>query len=176
MKGLSKSVLTVLGEHILYIVLSFVLANFLGTIFKKCLYVVSIITALIYVCSIYSAGWHESGKNLRSANEKVRLNPGIKNPYRIYNGFVIALPMFLISLFLFVMSKTLGEGLWRTLFRLYNAAFLFLFKLKGVTIFVEILALFLPFTAYGLGYIAGKNKKIFVTKHFNKLIYKKKAE
>ena len=31
-------------------------------------------------------------------------------------------------------------------------------------------------SAYGLGYIAGKDKKIFVTKHFNKLIYKKKAD
>ena len=176
MNGKIKSMFAVLGEHLIYIILSFVLVNFLGNIFSKCLYVASIITALIYVSTIYSSGWHESGKNLRSANEKVRLNPESKSNYRIYNGFIIALPMFLISLFLFVMSKIFGKGLWLMLFRIYNAAFLFLFDLKGVTILVEILALILPFVAYGLGYIAGKDKKIYVTKHFNKLIYKKKAD
>ncbi len=176
MNGQFKSMLTVLGEHLIYVVVSFVLANFLGSIFSKCLYVVSIITALIYVSSIYSSGWHESGKNLRSANEKLRQNPESKNMYRIYNGFIIALPMFLVSLFLFVMSKIFGKGLWLTLFRVYNASFLFLFDIKNAGLAIDILALVLPYLAYALGYIAGKDKKIFVTKNFNKLIYKKKAK
>ena len=174
MKVQLKPMLSVIGEHLIYMFLSLILVSLLGSIFGSWTYGVSIITILIYVSSAYSAGWHQSGKDFRSGNEISKNDPDGKNPYRIYAGFVIALPMLAISLVLFILMRVFGIGLWFTLYRVYNMYFLFLFDVKRFGLVMEIVAVLLPYLAYSLGYIAGKSKKVFVSKYFNKLIYKKK--
>jgi hypothetical protein len=39
---------------------------------------------------------------------------------------------------------------------------------------MEALVIAFPYASYGLGYVAGKNKKTFLSQHIGKLIYKSK--
>lgn len=169
-----KPMLSAIGEHLLYALLSIFLAGTIGSIFQKSLAVVSVITALIYLSSAYSAAWHKSGKDLRKANEAVRVNPEAKYTYRIYDGFIIALPLLAVGAFLLTMAHLMPKTPWFIVFRVFDVYMLFLFDIKNLGILPEILAVIFPCIFYGLGYIAGKNKKIFVVKHIYKIFYKKK--
>ncbi|MBO5008662.1 MAG: hypothetical protein J6D26_07485 [Clostridia bacterium] len=169
-----KPMLSAVGEHLLYALLSFFLVGTFGSIFKNSLPVVSVITAIIYLSSAYSAAWHISGKDLRRANEAVRVDPEAKYTYRIYDGFIIALPLLLIGAFLLIMAHIMPGTPWFIAFRVFDVYMLFLYDIKNLGILPEILAVIFPCIFYGLGYIAGKTKKIFVVKHIYKIFYKKK--
>lgn len=176
MKREIKYVLSAIGEHFLYAVVSVVLMFILGAMFKKCLWVVSIITSLLYLSTAYSSGWANAGRDFRAAKAQARETGSDKIEFHISRGFVYPLGMLAVSAVFLILNVVFGSY-FTIMFRIYNFAFVFFLDTKLLPkLAVEIIITVLPYILYGLGYIAGKDKKIFVTKHLYKLIYKTKKD
>lgn len=173
MKKQLKYMLMAIGEHFLYIVMSFVLMFILGSLLRKFLWAVSIITALVYLSAVYSSGWSNSGKDFRAAKAKAKERGSEEiTDYKIYSGFIYAIPLLVISIILLVLDNIFGSY-FTVIFRIYNFSFVYFLDIKAIPdTIVEIIITVLPFIFYGLGYIAGKDKKVFISKHLYKLIYK----
>lgn len=179
MSDRAKNMLVIIGEHFLFVVMAFLLVSTFEALLKNHMYIISIATALLYVSSTYSAGWNTSKKDLGIAKEKLRKNNGEGSlDYRIYDGFIIALPALVISLSLFVLYRFSG-GLWEFFFRVYNYSFLFVIS-KGdypdveIMPFLAFVASVLPYAAYSLGYVLGKSRKVLFIKYIPKIIFKSK--
>ena len=176
MSNNTKNMLLVIGEHILFIILSVFLASTFSSLLKHHMYVLSIITGFLYVTSTYSAGWQASKKDYSMAKEELRVceDKDKKLNYRRYQGFLTALPNFILSLVLLITCFTNGE-IWYVLFRLYNSAFVFaLADAQNILIpWLCVVAAVLPYLAYGVGYIMGKNKKVLFIKFLPSILYKK---
>lgn len=166
-----KTMLSIVGEHFLYIIVSLAIVCVIGAAFQKAFWIVSIVTAVVYLSSMYSSGWHASGKDFRSANARLKQGETDKFEYRIYDGFVYALPLLAISVIVYICYVTF-DGIFFVAFRVYNFAFVNLFDKLGLV--ADILAVVLPYVVYGVGYVVGKSKKTFVIQHIGKLIYKQK--
>ena len=168
-----KYMLMAIGEHFLYIVMSFVLMFILGALLSKVLWALSLITALVYLSAVYSSGWSNSGKDFRAAKAKAKeLGTDNITGYKIYSGFVYAVPLLVLSVIMLILDNTLGSY-FTVAFRVYNFAFVYFLDIKAIPgIVAEVIITVLPFVFYGLGYIAGKDKKVFVSKYLYKLVYK----
>jgi len=168
----AKYMLSSVGEHFLYIVMSFVLILIFGAMLNKVLWLLSIITALVYLSAMYSTGWSNSGKDMRAAKSSLKLGESDTLNYRIYDGFIYAIPQLVLSLIVFALNLIVGSY-FVPVFRVYNVAFVYLLDLDGKSgVIVDIIITFLPYICYGVGYIMGKNKRVFLVKYINKLIYK----
>lgn len=176
MKKEIKYVLSAIGEHFLYALISVVLMFILGAMFKKCLWVVSIITALLYLSTAYSSGWTNAGRDFRAAKALAREKGSEEIEFHIWRGFVYPLGLLAVSVVFLILNVIFGSY-FTIIFRIYNFAFVFFLDTKLLPrIAVEIIITVLPYILYGLGYIAGKDKKVFISKHLYKLIYKTKKD
>ncbi len=170
-----KYMLSVIGEDFLYIVISLALICVGGAVFNKALWIASVITGGIYLSSLYSSAWRNSGKDFRWANARLKQGETDKLDYRIYDGFLHALPLLVLSALIWVLYLAIGGAMF-TVYRVYNFAFVNIFdKIKTPYVF-EVIVLILPYLSYSIGYIVGKSRKTFVTQHINKLIYKQKKK
>ena len=168
----AKYMLSAVGEHFLYIVMSFVLILIFGAMLHKILWLLSIITALVYLSAMYSTGWSNSGKDMRAAKSSLKLGESDTLDYRIYDGFIYAIPLLALSVIVLVLNLIFGSYLV-PIFRVYNVAFVYLLDIDGKSgIIVDIIATVLPYLCYGIGYIMGKDKRVFLVKYINKLVYK----
>lgn len=165
--------LTIIGEHFLYIIVTLAVICVGGAVFKKAFWLISVVTTLIYLSSMYSSGWNQSGKDYRSASSRLKRGETEELEYKIYDGFVYALPLLVLSVVMYVVYLIVGVN-FMPIFRLYNFYFANLFDKVGVA--GEILATILPYVAYGVGYIIGKSKKTFIVQHISKLVYQKQKE
>jgi len=171
-----KYMLSAVGEHFLYIFLSFALMFVLGAMFKKCLWLVSFITAILYLSSIYSNGWSASGRDFRAARAKAKQDGTDTIDYRRYTGFIYPVPLLVLSAVVLILENALGSY-FTVVFRVYNFAFVYFLDIDSFPkITTQIIITFLPYLFYGLGYIAGKNKKVFLSKYIYKLVYKTKKD
>lgn len=176
MKKEIKYVFSAIGEHFLYALISLVLMFILGAMLSKCLWVVSIITALLYLSTVYSSGWANAGRDFRAAKASAREKGTDKIEFHISRGFVYPLGLLFVSAVLLILNVAFGSY-FTLIFRIYNFAFVFFIDTELLPrLAVEIIITILPYIMYGLGYIAGKDKKVFVTKHIYKLIYKTKKD
>ncbi len=174
MKKEIKYVLSAIGEHFFYALISLVMVFILGTMFKKCLWVVKIIASLLYLSTVYSSGWANAGRDFRAAKAAARETGSDKIEFHISRGFVYPLGLLAVSVMMLILNVVLGSY-FTVIFRIYNFAFLFFLDTKLMPkLALEIIITVLPYILYGLGYIAGKDKKVFVTKHLYKLVYKTK--
>ena len=169
----NKVILGIIGEHFLNIVISFALLLVAGAVFGSKLLFFSIFTAIIYMASIYSRGWRNSGKDYRLVNATVAQEAAEGLVYKRYQGFRDAIVLVVLSL-VFLAVFMFGGSVGRIIYLIYNFSFFFLFDRVKTPFVMEILVIVLPYLAYGLGYVAGKNKKTFVSQHIGKLIYKSK--
>ncbi len=172
-----KYMLSVMVEHLLGIVISVALFCVAGAAFRSQVWLASVLTSLVYLSSMYSKAWRTSGKDLRAANALLKSGETDRLSYRIYDGFIHALPVFAISVILYVLSLALGN-IFVTIFRIYNLPFVLLYdeKSKIPHEAVGILSVILPYICYGVGYIVGKSKKTFIVQHIGKLVYKQKKK
>lgn len=171
-----KYMLSAIGEHLLYILMSLALMFVLGALFQKCLWMISVITGLLYLSSIYSTGWSNSGRDLRAAKAKAKEEGTDILDYRIYTGFIYPIPLLVLSALIFTLNAVFGSY-FTVLFRVYNFAFVYFLDIGGIPdMIVEVVITLLPYVFYGLGYIAGKNKRVFVSKYLYKLVYKTKKD
>lgn len=177
MKKLIKDMLSVMGEHLLGIVISVALLWVAGTILRSQVWLASVLTSIVYLSSMYSKAWKNSGKDLRWANAHLKSGESDTLNYRIYDGFIHAIPVLVISVILYVLSLTLGN-IFVTVFRIYNLPFVMLYdkKSKIPPEAVGVLSVILPYICYGVGYIVGKSRKTFVVQHLGKLVYKQKKK
>ena len=163
----AKNMLSVVGEHFLYIVVTLALICVVGAVFRKAYWLASVVTAAIYLSSMYSSGWNTSGKDLRRANALLKQGEA---------DTLDALPLLILSVIVLICYLAF-DGIFFVIFRVYNFSFVYLFDEFGkLHIIMDILATVLPFAMYGLGYVVGKSKKTFVIQHIGKLIYKQKKE
>ena len=169
----SKIVFSILGEHFLNIIISLALICVAGAVFKSKTWLVSVLTGLVYLTSLYSRGWRNSGKDYRLVNAKVAQAEAEGLVYKRYTGFIDALVLVIVSV-VFWFAGTFAGNVGFVIYRVYNFAFVFLFDVCKPKFVMEVLVIVLPYLAYGLGYVAGKNKKTFVSQHIGKLIYKSK--
>ncbi len=171
----TKNMLKIVGEHLLFVVLSLFIVYTFTNLLGKHMYFVSIFTALLYVSSTYSAGWSVASKDYGRAREENRLSGNADVPinFRSYDGFIIALPNFVITLFFMIMAFASGK-LWEVVYRLYNYSFIYILtdKANNLVLPACIGCAVVTYAAYGLGYIFGKNKKVFIIKYIPKLVYK----
>ena len=93
--------------------------------------------------------------------------------YKRYQGFIDAIVLVILSLVILAVGQFAGKAGF-AVYRAYNFAFVFLFDEVKTPFVMEILVIVLPYLAYALGYVAGKNKKTFLSQHIGKLIYKSK--
>lgn len=177
MKDTLKNSLLAIGEHFLFALLSLFLAYTFDNLFKNHLWILSTLTALFYVSSCYSAGWTNSKKDFSIAKEDAKhpRKDNSKKKYRIYEGFIIALPNLILGI-LFLSLALLKGGGWEAFFRFYEYPFIHIITNSKNTLIYQmvILAVVLPYLAYGFGYIMGKDKKVLFVKHIPSIIYKKK--
>ena len=173
MNKMKKYMLSVIGEHFLNIAVSLGLICVAGAAFQSKTWLVSILTAIVYLSTQYSSGWKNSGKDYRLVNAKVAQAEAEGLTYKIYDGFIHAMPLLILSA-LFLISSYLFGDIGTIVYRFYNLAFLFLFDKIKVPHLAEICALILPYLAYSVGYVIGKSKKTFISQHIGKLIYKSK--
>lgn len=173
MKRRLISMLYVLKEHIMYIVLSFILIFIMSNLLKKCLYVISIVTAFMYITSIYSLGWNSSNKAYKAYTSPGNAHKKDTIRYSIYDGFINPIPLLVIGIAVFVLS-IIKSLIWP--FNIYNLAFGFIVRNGNGDMIIPfaIIATFLPYITYSLGYILGKDGKIFFIKYLPKVVYKKK--
>ena len=172
----AKNMLSVVGEHFLYIVVTLALICVVGAVFRKAYWLASVVTAAIYLSSMYSSGWNTSGKDLRRANALLKQGEADTLEYKISDGFLYALPLLILSVIVLICYLAF-DGIFFVIFRVYNFSFVNLFDEFGkLHIIMDILATVLPFAMYGLGYVVGKSKKTFVIQHIGKLIYKQKKD
>ncbi len=168
-----KCMLSVVGEHFLNIVVSLAIICVAGAAFQSKTWLVSILTAIAYLSSQYSSGWRNSGKDYRLVNANVAQEEVEGLTYRRYDGFIHALPLLVLSV-LFLISSHVFGNIGTVVYRVYNLAFLFLFDKIKVPYLAEVGVVILPYLAYSVGYVVGKNKKTFISQHIGKLIYKSK--
>lgn len=170
-----KNMLIFIGEQLLFSFLSIFFAYSFGKMIGKHSVVFSLITAFFYVTSCYSAGWSVSKKaygaaleeKKKSGKEDLRLN------YRIWDGFIIALPGFAITAVLAFLALTKGQ-MWEVIYRLFCYVFIYVITSVDYELIVlnVIICTLLPYLAYSLGYIAGKYRKILFIKYIPAFIYK----
>ena len=165
--------LSIIGEHFLYIIVTLAIICVAGAAFRKAYWAVSLVTTLVYLSSIYSLGWNHSGVDMRSAGSRFKRGETEELDYRRYDGFICALPLLVLSLVIYIVYLVAGV-IVLPYFRLYNFYFANLFDKIGVV--GDFLATILPYILYGVGYVVGKNKKTFVVQHISKLVYQKKKE
>lgn len=179
MPNRGKKILFVIGEHCLFVILSVFFSSTFLTLLAKHTYVISIVTALLYISSTYSAGWTASYKDYAAAKEQLRINgtPDAKPDYCIFSGFIIALPNLIITGLLGLMYYLKGE-LWILIYRLYNFSFIYLItdKNNDLIVWACFLVAVITYLAYAIGYVMGKNKKIMLIKYIPKAIYKPNRE
>lgn len=170
-----KNMLLVIGEHLLFVVLSFFLVSTFLQLLRHHLYILSIITGVFYISSTYSAGWSLSKKDYAAAKEAARIadDESLISLYKRYNGFIIALPNLVISMVLFFAGLS-GNITWYFIYELYNYSFLYAMLDASKNLIVPLAVLFavLPYFAYGVGYVMGKNKKVLFIKYLPKILYK----
>ena len=172
----TKVMLSIIGDHFLSIVVTLALLLVAGAVFgENNLWIFSILTGIIYMASLYSRGWKNSGKDYRLVHAKRRQEEAEGLSYKRYRGFVDAIILVVLSLIILAVYLLMGKtGVGHLVYRIYNFAFLFVFEKVKTPFVMEVLVVVLPYLAYGLGYVVGKNKKTFVSQHIGKLIYKSK--
>ncbi len=170
----NKVILSIIGDHFLGIIITFALLLVAGAVFgENNLWIFSIVTGVIYMTSLYSRGWKNSGKDYRLVNASVSQDEAEGMTYKRHRGFIDALALVALGIVMLAVGQFAGKiGL--AIYRLYNFAFVFLFDKVKTPFVMEILVIILPYLAYALGYVAGKNKKTFISQHIGKLIYKSK--
>jgi len=179
MSKTTKNMLKIIGEHFLFAFLSLFLVYTFTTLLGKHLVIISIVTAVLHLSSNYSAGWSLSGKDYGAALEEVRLSgdSSMKPNYSIYKGFIIALPNLVLSLVLIILAFTVGQ-LWEVLYRFYNYAYIYLILDSKTELVLPacIIVSFVTYISYGVGYIFGKSKKVFLIKYIPKMVYTSKKK
>ena len=177
MSDRTKNMFFIIGEHLLFVVLSLFLVYTFTGLMNKHLMALSVITAILYVSSTYSAGWSASKKDYGIAKEKVRHIPDAVPEYNVFSGFLIALPNLVLSLVLMVLAFAKGQ-LWEVLYRLYNYSYIYIIidKAGNLNIAFCLAVSAVTYLAYAIGYINGKDKRVFLIKYLPSIVYKRNRE
>ncbi len=177
MKKYFKRSSSLLGSHLVAVLICVLASVPIISLVKSDL-VLTMIMMLIYLSSIYSAGWNVGYKDARKISGIMPDLPGAVKTVLIYT--VVPFLLLICRVVAYHMCIADGQtmtGFLRTteiLYRLYN--FYFTGLMSGGALWVYAIPLLIPVIVYPAGYAVGLKRFSLIDKYLGKIIYQQKKK